>query len=51
MEKVGIITIYDENNYGNRLQNYAVQTILEKMGFEVKTLKNICKLMPLLEEI
>ena len=41
MEKVGIITIYDENNYGNRLQNYAVQTILEKMGFEVKTLKNI----------
>ena len=35
MKKVGIITIYDENNYGNRLQNYAVQTILEKMGFEV----------------
>ena len=28
-----IITIYEPNaNYGNRLQNYAVQKILEKMG-------------------
>lgn len=41
MQKVGIITIYDENNYGNRLQNYAVQTVLEKMGFETQTLRNI----------
>ena len=41
MKRVGIITIYDENNYGNRLQNYAVQKIIENMGFEVQTLKNI----------
>lgn len=40
MKKVGIISIYDENNYGNRLQNYAVQEIIKKMGFEVETIKN-----------
>ena len=39
MKRVGIITIYDENNYGNRLQNYAVQTVLKKMNFEVETIK------------
>ena len=34
-KKAVIITIYDPNpNMGNRLQNYAVQTILEKMGFD-----------------
>ena len=41
MKKIGIITIYDENNYGNRLQNYAVQEILKSMNFQVETLKNI----------
>lgn len=41
MKKVGIITIYDENNYGNRLQNYAVQEILKDMNFDVETIKNI----------
>ena len=25
MKKVGILTINDDENYGNRLQNYAVQ--------------------------
>lgn len=39
MKKIGIITIYDENNYGNRLQNYAVQTVLTRMGFDVETIK------------
>ncbi len=38
MKKVGIITIDDSTNYGNRLQNYAVQKILKKMGFEPITL-------------
>lgn len=41
MKRVAIITIYDLNNYGNRLQNYAVQYILRQKGFEVETLKNI----------
>ena len=41
MKKIGIITIYDENNYGNRLQNYAVQEVLKSMNFDVETIKNI----------
>lgn len=41
MKKIAIITIYDQNNYGNRLQNYAVQEILRKRKFEVETLRNI----------
>lgn len=33
-----IITIYDPNpNYGNRLQNYAVQAVLEKFGLDIIT--------------
>ncbi len=28
--KIGIATINDNNNYGNRLQNYATQEILKK---------------------
>lgn len=37
-KKAVIITIYDPNpNMGNRLQNYAVQTVVEKLGFEVTT--------------
>lgn len=40
MKKIGIITIYDNDNYGNRLQNYAVQQIFKKRGYEVETIKN-----------
>lgn len=36
--KVTIITIFDLTaNYGNRLQNYAVQNVLEAMGFETES--------------
>lgn len=38
--KVGIVTIIDYTNYGNRLQNYAVQTILNRLGFEAETIVN-----------
>ena len=38
MRKIGIITINDYNNYGNRLQNYATQEVLSKLGFEVDTI-------------
>lgn len=34
--KVEIVTIIS-NNYGNRLQNYALQEVLKKIGFEVTT--------------
>lgn len=37
MKRVGIITLFGLGNYGNRLQNYAVQKILMDMGFEAKT--------------
>ena len=40
MKKIAIITIYDQNNYGNRLQNYAVQEVLKKINVEPITLKN-----------
>ena len=39
-KKIGIVTINDNNNYGNRLQNYATQSYLEKLGFVTETLKN-----------
>ncbi|MEG0408347.1 MAG: polysaccharide pyruvyl transferase family protein [Bacilli bacterium] len=38
--KIGIVTINDYNNYGNRLQNYAVQEILESLNNDVTTLIN-----------
>lgn len=41
MKKIGIITICDNNNYGNRLQNYATQEIIKEMGFEAETIVNI----------
>ena len=37
--RVDIITIYDPYpNYGNRLQNFAVQEVLKNMGFDVVTI-------------
>ena len=39
MKRVGVITIPDYNNYGNRLQNYAVKQTFEKMGYRVDTLE------------
>lgn len=38
--KIGIVTITELDNFGNRLQNYALQTVLENMGAEVETLHN-----------
>ena len=39
--KAGIVTINDDNNYGNKLQNYAVQIFLENNNIDVKTIKNM----------
>ena len=41
MKKVGIITIMDNINYGNRLQNYAMEKFLESCSFEVYTIPHI----------
>lgn len=38
MNKAAIITICDNNNYGNRLQNYALYKVLKKLGIENSTL-------------
>lgn len=38
--KVAIVTITEGTNYGNRLQNYAVQKCIEELGIEVETLIN-----------
>lgn len=40
MKKAAIVTITTGENYGNRLQNYAVQTVLDKYGLEVLTIHN-----------
>ena len=38
--EIGIVTINDDNNYGNRLQNYAVQQFCKKNDLKVETIKN-----------
>lgn len=42
LKKVAILTINDNDNYGNRLQNYAVQEVLKKYNNKVETISN-CK--------
>lgn len=39
MKKVAIITLNHGINYGNKLQNYAVQTIFERLGYEAITIR------------
>ena len=36
--KVAIVTIFDQTNFGNRLQNYAVSKCMEKLGFKPETI-------------
>src|SRR5699024_6376917 len=43
MKKVAIITLNGYFNYGNRLQNYALQELLKGQGFEVETIINETK--------
>ena len=38
MKNVGIVTLFGEYNFGNRLQNYAVQQVLKKNGFNTETM-------------
>lgn len=38
MKKIGIITLYGANNYGNRLQNYAVHKLLIGRGYNSRTI-------------
>ena len=38
MKKIGIITLNGNNNFGNKLQNYALKKVIEKLKFNVETL-------------
>jgi len=40
VKKIGIITLNGYFNYGNRLQNYAVEQVLQSFEFEVVTIIN-----------
>ncbi len=40
MKRIGLHTITDYVNYGNRLQNYAAQEIIKSLGFEVESIVN-----------
>lgn len=40
MKKVGIISLYGNRNYGNKLQSYAVQEFFRSLGFETIVIKN-----------
>lgn len=40
MKKCGIVTITGGTNYGNRLQNYALQTVLKQLGFDSETINH-----------
>lgn len=43
VKKVVILTLPFSANYGNRLQNYAVQQLLRSFGMEVQTIRNTTK--------
>lgn len=38
MKKIGIITLCGNNNYGNKLQNYAIINQLKKLNFDPETI-------------
>lgn len=48
--KIGILTQPLHNNYGGLLQNYALQTVLKRMGHEVWTVNRIFPEIPLYRE-
>jgi hypothetical protein len=43
VNKVGLVTICDYQNYGNRLQNYAAQEVIKSLGCQVNTIVNVQK--------
>lgn len=45
---IGILTFTKGDNFGQRLQNYALQSVLERMGYNVYTIRQSCSLKILL---
>lgn len=50
MNKIGIVTIVS-NNFGNRLQNYALQEILKEIGCSVETMRRAPKKQSMKDKI
>lgn len=50
-KKVGIVTITIGINYGNRLQNYALQEVIKNFGYSVETFENIYQEKKLISKI
>ena len=50
-KKVGIVTLTGGENYGNVLQNYAVQETINELGFIAETVKNSTRFGRFLPEI
>ncbi len=46
LKKVLLVTLYDENNIGNRLQNYALQKKLKNYGVDITILDNYYTTVP-----
>lgn len=49
-KKVGIVTI-QSINYGNRLQNYALQEIIKKLNFDVYSIKRFDETLSIKEKV
>lgn len=49
--KVGVVTMCSGSNYGNKLQNYAVEQVLANMGFEPYTVPNNLYIKPFKEKV
>lgn len=58
--KVGVVSLFDNNNHGNRLQNYAMQQVLLRYADRVITIKNkpyyseksrLARMLPLAESV
>ena len=43
---IAIVTLYDDSNFGNKLQNYASQTYFQNMGFCVTTVVDAVQIKP-----
>ncbi len=39
MKKIGILTVTGDNNYGNKLQNYAMESLVRELGCDVQTIR------------
>lgn len=48
MKKILIVTFHANNNYGSVLQNFALQTAIEDLGFRVDTLDYRSEVLPFL---